>query len=213
MQTLDPITAAAPTGARASPAVARNTDPILAVLKAHLPARGRVLEIASGSGEHAVAFARALPLTTWTPSDPSPEARASIAAWATDAALPNLNPVLELDAATPDAWPPVDVQAIVCINMVHISPWSATEGLMAGAARVLPDPGGLLVLYGPFREADVPLAPSNEAFDASLKSRDPAWGLREVETVVALARTHGLHLTRRTEMPANNLMLLFRRVS
>ncbi|CAL1691282.1 hypothetical protein MMB232_01418 [Brevundimonas subvibrioides] len=212
MQTLDPITAAAPTGAMASPAVARNTDPILAVLKAHLPADGRVLEIASGSGEHAVAFARALPRTTWTPSDPSPEARASIAAWAAEAALPNLNPALDLDAARPDAWPPVDVQAIVCINMIHISPWPATEGLMAGAARVLPDPGGLLVLYGPFREADVPLAPSNEAFDASLKSRDPAWGLREVEAVVALARTHGLHLTRRADMPANNLMLLFRRV-
>jgi len=126
--------------------------------------------------------------------------------------LLNLNPVLDLDAAHPDAWPSLDIQAIVCINMIHISPWSATGGLMAGAARVLPDPGGLLVLYGPFREADVPLAPSNEAFDASLKSRDPAWGLREVEAVVALARSHGLHLTRRTEMPANNLMLLFRRV-
>lgn len=197
----------------ASPAVARNTDPILAVLRAHLPARGRVLEIASGSGEHAVAFARALPLTTWTPSDPSPEARASIAAWAAEAALPNLKPVIDLDAARPDSWPGVDVQVIVCINMIHISPWSATQGLMAGAGRVLPDPGGLLVLYGPFRETDVPLAPSNEAFDASLKSRDPAWGLREVEAVAALAKTHGLHLTRRAEMPANNLLLMFRRVS
>lgn len=197
----------------ASPAVARNTDAILAILTAHLPAQGRVLEIASGSGEHAVAFARALPLTTWTPSDPSPDARASIAAWATDAALTNLKPVLDLDAARPDDWPPVDVQAIVCINMIHISPWSATEGLMAGAARILPDPGGLLVLYGPFREADIPLALSNEAFDASLKSRDPAWGLRDFDAVVALAKTHGLHLTRRAAMPANNLMLLFRRVS
>jgi len=212
VQTLDPITPAAPPGAMASPAVARNTDAILAVLRAHLPAHGRVLEIASGSGEHAVAFARALPLTTWTPSDPSPEARASIAAWANEAALPNLKPAIDLDAARPDTWPAVDIQAIVCINMIHISPWAATEGLMAGAARILPDPGGLLVLYGPFREAEVPLAPSNEAFDASLKSRDPAWGLREVEAVVALAQSHHLHLTRRVEMPANNLMLLFRRV-
>ncbi|AQR61444.1 SAM-dependent methyltransferase [Brevundimonas sp. LM2] len=212
MQTLDPLTPAAPPGALASPAVARNTDAILAVLRAHLPERGRVLEIASGSGEHAVAFARALPLTSWTPSDPSPEARSSIAAWAADAALSNLGPALDLDAAQPDTWPAVDVQAIVCINMIHISPWAANEGLMAGAGRVLPDPGGLLVLYGPFREADVPLAPSNEAFDASLKSRDPAWGLRAVEDIVALAKAHGLHLTRRAEMPANNLMLLFRRV-
>jgi hypothetical protein len=213
VQTLDPITAATPDGARTSPAVARNTDPILAVLKAHLPARGRVLEIASGSGEHAVAFARALPQTTWTPSDPSPEARASIAAWSAGAALPNLNPAIDLDAARPDAWPALDVQAIVCINMIHISPWAATEGLMAGAGRILPDPGGLLVLYGPFREDGVPLAPSNAAFDDSLKSRDAAWGLRQVADVVALAKSHSLHLTRRAEMPANNLMLLFRRVS
>ena len=211
MQTLDSVQTAAPQGALASPAAARNTAPILEVLRAHLPARAWVLEIASGSGEHAVAFARALPETTWTPSDPSPEARSSIAAWSAEAALPNLNPALELDAATPGDWPEVDVQAVFCANMIHISPWAATEGLMAGAGRVLPDPGGLLVLYGPYREPDVPLAPSNVAFDDSLKSRDPAWGLRELDAVVALARTHRLHLTRRVEMPANNLMLLFRR--
>ncbi len=212
MKTLDPVSPAAPAGALASPAVARNTGPILDVLKAHLPAEGRILEIASGSGEHAVAFARALPRTTWTPSDPSEQARASIAAWAAEAGLPNLKPPLALDAADPDGWPPLDVQVIVCINMIHISPWSATEGLMTGAGRVLPDPGGLLVLYGPFREADVPLAPSNAAFDDSLKSRDPAWGLRDRDAVVAEALKHGLHLTRRVEMPANNLMLLFRKV-
>lgn len=213
MQTLDPIQTAAPPGALASPAVARNTAAILEVLRAHLPAEGRVLEIASGSGEHAVAFARALPRTTWTPSDPSAEARASIAAWAAEAALPNLKSPPGLDAADPDGWPALDVQVIVCVNMIHISPWAATEGLMAGAGRVLPDPGGLLVLYGPFREADVPLAPSNAAFDDSLKSRDPAWGLRDRDAVVACARSNGLHLTRRVEMPANNLMLLFRRVT
>lgn len=211
MHTLDPVQNAVPEGARATPHSARNTAPILEVLRAHLPARGRVLEIASGSGEHALAFARALPAVTWTPSDPSPEARTSIAAWAADAGLPNLKPPLDLDAATPDAWPAVDVQVIFCANMIHISPWAATEGLMAGAARVLPDPGGLLVLYGPYREADVALAPSNAAFDEDLKARNPVWGLRDREAVVALAQGHGLHLTRRVEMPANNLMLLFRR--
>ena len=211
MQTLDSVQNAAPAGALASPAVARNTAPILEVLRAHLPARARVLEIASGSGEHAMAFARALPATTWTPSDPSPEALVSIAAWRAEADLLNLNAPLELDAAAPETWPEVDVQVILCANMIHISPWAATEGLLAGASRILPDPGGLLVLYGPYRENDVPLAPSNAAFDASLKSRDPAWGLRELDEVVALAKTHRLHLTRRVEMPANNLMLLFRR--
>jgi len=212
VQSLDSVQNAAPPGALASPAVARNTQAILDVLKAHLPAEGRVLEIASGSGEHAVAFARALPRTTWTPSDPSEQARASIAAWSAQAGQPNLMPPLALDAADPDGWPALDVQVIVCVNMIHISPWSATEGLMAGAGRILPDPGGLLILYGPFREADVPLAPSNAAFDDSLKSRDPAWGLRDRDAVVAEARKHHLHLTRRVEMPANNLMLLFRKV-
>lgn len=211
MQTLDSIQTAAPSGALASPAAARNAAPILAVLRAHLPACARVLEIASGSGEHALAFARALPATTWTPSDPSPEARASIAAWTADAGLANLEAALDIDAARPDLWPPVQTQVVFCANMIHISPWSATEGLMAGAAVVLPDPGGLLVLYGPYRETDVPLAPSNAAFDDSLKSRNPDWGLRDLAEVVALAKSHGLHLTRRVEMPANNLMLLFRR--
>ena len=211
VQTLDSVQNAVPAGALASPAVARNSAPILEVLRAHLPARARVLEIASGSGEHAVAFARALPATTWTPSDPSPQALTSIAAWSAETSLPNLSPALQLDAAAPDAWPEVDAQAIFCANMTHISPWAATEGLLAGAGRILPDPGGLLILYGPYRESDVPLAPSNAAFDDSLKARDPAWGLRELDAVVALAKTHRLHLTRRVEMPANNLMLLFRR--
>ncbi|MGV3579874.1 DUF938 domain-containing protein [Brevundimonas sp.] len=211
MQTLDSVQNAAPAGALASPSVARNTAPILEVLRAHLPARARVLEIASGSGEHALAFARALPATTWTPSDPSTEALTSIAAWRAEAGLPNLNAPLALDAAAPETWPEVDAQVIFCANMIHISPWAATEGLLAGAGRILPDPGGLLVLYGPYLESDAPLAPSNAAFDASLKSRDPAWGLRDLDDVVALAKTHRLHLTRRVEMPANNLMLLFRR--
>jgi len=211
VQTLDPVQPAILPGARVSPAVARNTGPILDVLKVHLAARANVLEIASGSGEHAVAFARALPDTIWTPSDPSEEARASIAAWAGEAHLPNLHRPLALDAADASTWPDAVFHAVVCVNMIHISPWSATEGLMAGAGRVLTDPGGLLVLYGPFREAETPIAESNAAFDQSLKARDATWGLRDRDAVVTLAKGHHLHLTRRVEMPANNLMLLFRR--
>lgn len=217
VQTLDPVSPA-PSGGLASPAVARNTAAILAVLKAHLPGHGKVLEIAAGSGEHAVAFARGLPGLHWTPSDPSPEARASITAWREAAALPNLAAPLALDAADPLSWPPDGAvngppfEAVVCINMIHISPWTATEGLMLGAARMLRRPGGLLCLYGPYREADVPLAPSNAAFDESLRARDPDWGLRALEDVVGVARSAGLALTLRTAMPANNLCLLFRRL-
>ncbi len=211
MQTMDPIRAT-PGAALASPAVARNTAPILAVLKAHLPARGRVLEIAAGSGEHAVAFAGALPGLEWTPSDPSAEARASIAAWADQAGLANLRPPVALDVLDEATWPEGPFAAVVCINMIHISPWAATEGLMRLAGRVLPV-GGLLATYGPYREAEVALAPSNAAFDDSLRARDPAWGLREREAVAAAAKAEGLALTWRVEMPANNLMLLFRRAT
>lgn len=210
MQTMDAISAT-PEGALASPAAARNREPILAVLKAHMPARGRVLEIAAGSGEHAVAFAGALPGLEWTPSDPSAEARASIAAWAEAAGLANLRPPLALDVMDATGWPEGPFNAVVCINMIHISPWAATEGLMRLAGRVLPV-GGLLATYGPYREAEVPLAPSNAAFDESLRARDPAWGLRDRDAVAAAAKAGGLALTRRVEMPANNLMLLFRRV-
>lgn len=211
MQTMDTLNTL-PDGAAASPAVARNTGPILEVLSAHLPARGRVLEVAAGSGEHAVAFARALPGLEWTPSDPSPEARTSIAAWAGAAALPNLSAPLALDVLDDTTWPTETVQAVVCINMIHISPWPATIGLMRLVGQTVIQPGGLLALYGPFREADVPLAPSNAAFDDSLKARNPDWGLRDLDAVVEAARTEGLRLTLRREMPANNLMLLFRGV-
>lgn len=207
---MDTLTAL-PDGALASPASVRNAEPILHLLRAHLPKSGRVLEIAAGSGQHAVAFSGALPGLEWTPSDPSPDARASIAAWAAQAGAANLLAPLALDCMDEASWPEGPFDAVLCINMIHISPWAATEGLMALAERVLPRPGGLLYLYGPYREADVPLAPSNEAFDASLKARDPAWGLRDRDTVVALARSHGLTLTLRTEMPANNISLLFRR--
>lgn len=214
MQTLDPIQTAprgAPPGALASPAAARNAGPILDVLRAHLPSRGRVLEIAAGSGQHAATFAAALPGLEWTPSDPSPQARASIAAWAEAAALTNLRPARALDVLDETTWPTEPVQAVVCANMIHISPWAATEGLMRLAGRLLTRPGGLLVLYGPYREAEAPLAPSNAAFDADLKARNPAWGLRDRAEVEAVARTEGLSFTARIDMPANNLMLLFRR--
>ncbi|WP_298746267.1 DUF938 domain-containing protein [uncultured Brevundimonas sp.] len=211
MRTMDAIITT-PEGALASPAAARNRAPILAVLRTHLPARGRVLEIAAGSGEHAVAFAGALPGLTWTPSDPSAAARASIAAWAEAAGLPNLRPPLAVDVLDEAAWPQGPFEAVICINMIHISPWAATEGLMRLAGRVLPV-GGLLATYGPYLEADVPLAPSNAAFDGSLKARDPAWGLRDRDAVAAAAKAEGLALTRRAGMPAENLMLLFRRVA
>jgi SAM-dependent methyltransferase len=209
VQTLDPI-AALPEGALSSPAAQRNAAAILVVLKAHLPARGRVLEIAAGSGEHALAFAAGLPDLEWIPSDPSPEARDSIAAWRRDGPA-NLRPALALDASDPATWPDGPFDVVYCANMTHISPWSATEGLMDLAGRVLRRPGGLLVFYGPYREAEIPLAASNAAFDESLKARNPAWGLRERETIEALARSHGLAATRRVQMPANNLTLLFRR--
>lgn len=211
MQTLDSLTAT-PTQALRSPAVARNADAILTVLRAHMPAKARVLELASGTGEHAVAIAGALPGLEWTPSDPSAEALASIAAWAGQAGLSNLKPALAVDVLDEATWPTGTVQAVVCINMIHISPWAATEGLMRLAGRLLTDPGGLLMLYGPFREAGIETASSNAAFDESLRARDPAWGLRALEDVVAVAEAHGLAHTLRVAMPANNLSLLFRRV-
>ena len=193
-----------------SPAADRNTGPILQVLKAHLPARGRVLEIASGVGQHAAAIAGALPGLDWTPSDPSVDARDGIETWRKASGLDNLRAAEAVDAADPAIWPSGPFHAVVCINMVHISPWAATEGLMRGAAEVLV-PGGLLYLYGPYREAEAPLAPSNADFDQNLKARNPEWGLRALEDVSQLARDHGLRLTLRVEMPANNLSLLFRK--
>jgi SAM-dependent methyltransferase len=199
-----------PPGALSSPATARNRDPILAVLKPRMPAGGLVLEIAAGAGEHAVHLAAAFPGLEWRPTDPDPEARDSIAAWRETAGLANLLEPLALDAADPDAWPVERADVVVCINMVHISPWAATEGLMAGAGRVL-EPGGMLYLYGPYFEDAVETAPSNLAFDESLKARNPAWGVRRLEAVRALATRHGLELAERIAMPANNLSLIFRK--
>lgn len=193
-----------------SPASARNREPILAILRRWLPPSGTVLEVASGLGEHAAWFTQALPGVTWQPTDRSAEALDILAARREAAGLSNLAPPLLLDAASPDDWPVDRGDAVVCINMVHISPWAATEGLMAGAARVLPA-SAPLCLYGPYIEAGVETAPGNLAFDADLRRRDPAWGLRDLEAVKALAASHGLTFAERVAMPANNLCLLFRR--
>ena len=192
-----------------SPSTARNRDPILDVLRQVLPRSGLVLEIASGSGEHAVHFASQLPGLQWQPSDADAEARASIEAWRAKTALPNLLPPLTLDVMA-QPWPVARADALVCINMIHISPWAATESLMAGAARLLPDRGPLF-LYGPYRRDDRHTAPSNEAFDRDLRRRNPEWGVRNLEEVVRLAEVSGLDLQRTVEMPANNLSVVFSR--
>lgn len=194
---------------RHAPAAGRNREPIAAVLAEELPPSGLVLEIASGTGEHAVHFARTFPGLTWQPSDPDPDARASIAAWREECGLANLLPPIEVDAAA-EAWPLERADAMLCINMIHISPVAATEGLVGGAARRLA-PGAPLVLYGPFLEEGVETATSNLAFDADLRARNPAWGLRPVAWLDDLARVHGFERTRRVAMPANNLTLVYRR--
>ncbi len=192
------------------PATLRNRDAILDVLRGVLPTSGLVLEVASGSGEHAVHFARAFPDLTFQPSDPEDDALQSIAAWTQDSALSNVRSPLMLDASS-DHWPVTAADAVLCINMIHISPWQATKGLIRRSAKLLRT-GAPLYLYGPYRRADVITAPSNEAFDASLKARNPEWGLRDLETVAALARTEGFSAPTVTEMPANNLSVVFRRV-
>lgn len=189
---------------RFAPAAARNRDAILAVLRHALPPRGLVLEVASGSGEHCAHLAAALPALTFQPSDPDADARASIDAWA--AGAPNIGPVLALDAARLP-WPIAAADAVLCINMIHIAPWAACDGLVRGAAAL----GAMLVLYGPFRRGGAHTAPSNAAFDESLRARDPAWGVRDLEAVAALAAREGFGPPEATEMPANNLTVVFRR--
>jgi SAM-dependent methyltransferase len=196
-----------------SDAVARNREPILAVLRRVLPMQGTVqptvLEIASGTGEHAVHFAAALPHLIWQPTDLDAVARASIAAHRAAAQLPNLPAPLALDAAAA-VWPVARADAVVAINMIHIAPWQATEGLMAGARRLLA-PGGVLYLYGPYKENGRHTAPSNAAFDASLRARDPQWGVRDLDAVCALAAAHEFEFVERVAMPANNLSVVLRR--
>lgn len=192
-----------------SPAAERNKGPILDVLRRALPKSGLVLEIASGTGQHVAHFAANLPGLEWQPSDPNAACHASINGWVREARLDNVRPPLTLDAAQ-EPWPVEHADAIVCINMVHISPWAATEGLMQGAAKRLP-PNGVLYLYGPYRRGGAHTAPSNAEFGASLKARNPEWGVRNLEDVTALAAAHGLDFVETVDMPANNLSVVFQR--
>lgn len=204
-----------------APATQRNREPILAVLTQVLPPKGTVLEISSGTGEHAIFFAPRLQPRQWLPSDPNPIARASIAAWRKECPAENLYPPLAIDVREPiwniEPESPEALQghelsepitAIVNINMIHIAPWDACLGLMAGAKRILP-PGGILYLYGPYKQGGQHTAPSNAAFDASLRSQDPEWGVRDLEAVIAAAQDQQLSLVQTYAMPANNLSVVF----
>ena len=191
---------------RYAPATERNRDVIAETLVNVLPAEGVVLEIASGTGEHAVHFARLFPGITWQPSDPDPIAIASINAWRADCAVPNARSAMLLDASAD--WPIAHADAIVCINMAHISPWAATVGLLRNAARILPQSAPLFI-YGPFRQHDVPLAEGNATFDTALRQQNAEWGLRYVEDITKEARVVGLTLDQIIPMPSNNLSLIF----
>ncbi len=191
-----------------SPAALRNREPILEVLHDVLPTDGTVLEIASGSGEHAFYFAHHLPEVTWYPSDASAAARASITAWRNKGGPPNMRAPLALDV-TRRPWPLDHFDALVCINMLHISPWASTEALLAEAGTRL-SRGGILYLYGPFKRDGAHTAPSNIEFDADLRSRNPEWGVRDLSEVLALGEQHGLMLERVVEMPANNLSVVLK---
>lgn len=189
---------------RHAPATQRNREPILAVLRRVLPPSGIVLEIASGTGEHAAYFAAALPGVGWQPTDVDPTALPGIASWCAD--VPNVRTPIVLDVTQP--WPVERVDAIVCINMLHIAPWEAGQALLSAAGRVLP-PGGVLYLYGPYRRGGAHTASSNAAFDETLRAQDPRWGLRDLETVVTTAAAAGLRHVETVEMPANNLSVVF----
>lgn len=192
-----------------SPSAERNREPILAVLRQVLPATGRVLEIASGTGQHAIHFARAMPGLDWQPSDADEEARASIAAWTAHEGLPNIRAPLALDVHQAE-WGVDALDAVVCINMIHISPWSAAQALFAGAGHRLAD-GGVLYLYGPYKRGGAHTSPSNEAFDQQLRRRDPEWGVRDMEAVTALGAAAGFVRDEPVAMPANNFSLVFRK--
>jgi len=189
------------------PATGRNAEAILAVLRDALPARGLMLEIAAGSGQHARHFADALPTLDWQPTDLDPRHRLSIDAWCAD--MPNVHPAIPLDATDP-AWPVTAADAVLCINMIHIAPWEAARGLLAGAGRILPA-GAPLVLYGPFQLSGRHTAESNARFDASLRGQDPRWGVRDLDDVTAEAQAAGLGLDATHAMPANNLTVVYRK--
>ena len=192
-----------------SPATIRNRDPILGVLENTLPVNGLVLEIASGSGEHAAYFAPRLQGLTWQPSAPNPESRASISSWAEETMSNNLLTPIDLDVLV-NPWPVPYADAIICINLLHISPWAVTKSLMAGAARTLRT-GGVLYLYGPFKIDGEHTSMTNHAFHKSLKMRDAQWGIRDLAKVIFEAKTHGLRHTQRIQMPANNQSIIFER--
>lgn len=195
-----------------APATGRNREPILNVLRRHMPSRGLILEVASGTGEHITYFAEALgPELTFQPSDPDAGARASIDAWAARLGVSSVLPAIALDASADD-WPIQQADMVICVNMIHIAPWQAAVGLMRGAASLLPA-GGALLLYGPFRRGGRHTSPSNEAFNRTLRMQDPNWGVRDLEMVVELAKGYGLGPALIEEMPANNLSLVFRRAT
>jgi len=194
---------------RHAPATERNREPIARVLASELPEKGRVLEVASGSGEHAVFFTRKFPGLKWHPSDPDEAALNSIAAWVEESGLANIARPIFLDASAED-WSIDRADAVLCFNMIHISPWEATVGLFRGSSQLLAN-GAPLILYGPFVEAGVETAPSNLAFDQNLKGRNSAWGLRSLDAIDELADKHGFDRTLRQEMPANNLILTYRK--
>ena len=206
---------------RFAPATARNREPILDVLRRFVAPGANVLEIASGTGEHAVFLAPRLEVASWQPTDRDADSRRSIDAWRMHAApgapadqdghIERILPALDLDV-TSHPWPPLPTRPdlIMCVNMIHISPWRACEGLLDGAAGLLA-PGKLLFLYGPYRREGKHTAPSNEAFDASLRSRNPEWGVRNLEDVVIAAADRGFTLTEVVEMPANNLSVILTR--
>lgn len=196
---------------RDAPATARNREPILEGLARWLVEPARVLEIASGTGQHAVYFAERMPHLEWQPSDRAADLLESIEAWVADAGLPNVRRPIVLDAAA-STWPvaPGDFDAIFNANMIHIAPWPVALGLFAGAGRTL-EAGGLLFLYGPFRVDGQHTAPSNAAFDENLRARDPDWGVRDLTEVRALAETHGLSLVEESDLPANNKLIVFRK--
>ena len=196
---------------RFAPAVARNKAAIMEALARHLPAAGLVLEIASGSGEHALHFAADFPALSFQPTDPDAAALASIAAWQAEAQLPNLRAPLMLDVMA-DAWPVQKADAVLCINMIHIAPWEATAALMRGTARVLPR-DGILFLYGPFKQSGQHTTPSNAEFDAGLRAQDARWGLRDLEAVAEIASAAGFAAPVVEAMPANNLSVVFRRLA
>jgi SAM-dependent methyltransferase len=208
MRAMEPV-AALGDDALLSPSVARNRQPIAAVLRRVLPPSGTVLEVASGTGEHAVHFARALPSLTWQPTDPDESALRSIAAHRAASGLANLRAPFRLDVRDAD-WASLSADAVLSINMIHIAPWAATVALMEGAGRVLAA-GAILFLYGPFFEDGTDPAPGNVAFDESLRERDPGWGVRRLAEVAACAGRFGLVLAEREAMPANNLAVVFRR--